>query len=154
MSYLIPDSTWANYESIINGIHEDFNQDDVTWKRSRGGIDRDGEDNSTERFSSITLKALFQYNAARVWPLTRFTDGGLLDKESEVIILNLKYLNDLGYINANGNFDYNQDSDRFIHKGITYKSTGDTPLSQAKDKPLLFMIILTRDSLPTAKDSN
>lgn len=154
MSFLIPDSVWANYEDIINGIHEDFNQDDVIWERSRGGIDRDGEDNKTERFTNITLKALFQYNQTRVWPLTRFQEAGLLDKESEVIILNIKYLRDLGYINANGNFDYNQDSDRFVHKGIRYKSTGDTPLSQAKDKPLLVMIILTRESLPTAKKAN
>lgn len=154
MSYLIPDSTWNNYKDIINGIHEDFNQDDLIWERSRGGIDRDGEDNSTERFSLITLKVLFQYNQTRVWPLTKFADTGLLDKESVVALININYLNNLGYINANGNFDYNQDADRFVHKGIRYKSAGDTQLSQAKDTPLLFMVILVRDSLPTAKKAN
>ena len=69
-------------------------------------------------------------------------------------ILNLKYLRDNGWLNSNGNFDYDVSMDRFIHDGIIYKSTGETKICQAQDEPLLVMLILKREEINTGSDNN
>jgi hypothetical protein len=149
MADLVGNSVWAQYKSIINDGHDTFNQDQIIWLKSRGGIDRNGEDNLTEQFAVVTLLGLFDYNAFRKWPINQTTDTGELDRQTEVILLNIKYLRDSGYLTPAGNFNFQQDADRFIHKGIKYKSTGQTPISQAKDEPLLIMIILSREEILT-----
>lgn len=146
---LIGSVTWDLYKNIINSGHETFNQDSITWLRSNGGLDRNGEDNLNENFTSIVLKGLFDYNYFRKWATNQTTETGELDRQNEVILLNIKYLKDLGYMNSAGYFNFDQSSDRFIHKGIKYKSVGSTLVSQAQTEPLLFMVILQREEIQT-----
>lgn len=149
MADLIGSANWSLYKDIINSGQETFNQDNITWLRSNGGLDRNGEDNETENFSSIVLKGLFDYNYFRKWASNQTTETGELDRENQVILLNIKYLKGLGYMNSAGYFNYDQSADRFIHKGIKYKSVGSSLVSQAQDEPLLFMVILQREEIQT-----
>jgi hypothetical protein len=118
---MISDKDWKNYKSTINKASEAFNGVTVIWRKSLGGLDRFGEDNKTERFKNIEIKALANYNYNRVWPATGYTETGELDKESEVLIFNLNYLKTLGYTNENGNFEFEPATDRIIHHGVTWK---------------------------------
>jgi len=145
---------WAAYEGIINDAHDTFNKQIVIWKRSLGGLDRNGEDNKTERFQNIPLYCLIDYNAFRKWPTDQSSETGDLDRQTELMFLNRKYLLDNGWINSDGNFDYDPAADRFIHKGKTYKASGDTDVSQDQTKPLLFQIILRREETPTGTKQN
>lgn len=149
---LVGSVAWENYKSLINQAHDTFSQDTIVWKRSLGGIDYNGEDNLTERFSSIDLKCLINYNVFRVWPTNQPTTTGELDRETMALLLNIRYLDSLGYLNANGNFVYNQDKDRFIHHGITYKSGGDTKVAQANDEPLIIQLMLIRQETNTSDE--
>ena len=151
MSGHISAANWANYKAIINDAHDTFNQQSIVWLKSKGGLDRDGEDNLTEQFDSITLKALVQYNHFRTWPTDITTEAGKIDGQTELLIFNVKYLKDLGYINANGNFDYDSAADRFKHNEVIYKSAGESFISQAQDEPLLLQIILQREEIPSGK---
>lgn len=150
----ITDAQWSAYEKAINGAHDFFNQQTITWKKSGGGIDRNGEDNATETFTDIPIKALVNYNSFKTWASEMPSQVGELDKQTEVLLLNYKYLQDNNWINANGNFDYDPAADRFIHNGITYRSSGDTLICQAKDKPLLVQIVLQREETPTGSKTN
>lgn len=154
MAKLIKKKTWDNYKKVINSASETFNQVIVIWKKSLGGLDRNGEDNKTERFESIELKAMAEYNKNRVWPTTYYTETGETDGQTEVILLNIKYLKDLGYINDKGNFILEPSTDRIVHNGITYKCSGMTNLAQAADQDLLIQIILQRETIESQKASH
>ncbi len=154
MAKLISSKTWDNYKKVINSASETFNQVQVIWKRSLGGIDRFMEDNKTERFENICLNILAEYNKNRVWPTTFYTEAGEVDKESEVIILNLSYLKGLGYINDNGNFIFEPSTDRIIHHGVVYKCSGVTNLAQAADEDLLVQLILQREIIDSQKTTH
>jgi len=149
MADLIGAAVWAQYKAIINDGQDTFNQMDITWLRSVGGLDRNGEDNLTEGFTNITLKGLIDFNYFRKWSVMMTTESGALDRQTEVLLLNMEYLRGLGYLNANNYFDYDKNADRFIGNGIKYKAVGDTHISQAQDEPLLFMVILEREETPT-----
>ena len=142
---------WQKYKDAINSAHTDFNQEDITWKRSTVFMDRFGEDPSGtgEVFQDVTLKVLIQSNYFRSWPVTSTSESGELDKESLVVILNYKYLKDNGYTTAENYFDFKPDLDRFIIKGRAYKSFGDLDASYANDEPLLFYLILKREKTDT-----
>jgi hypothetical protein len=141
----ISDAQWAVYANIINKAHDFFNQDIITWVRKSHGLQRWGEDNKgIRKDDTIDLKCLINYNVFRAWPMSKETDSGVIDKESILIVLNKKYLNGLGYINANGNFDFDPGEDYFIHQGQKLRSSGETPASQAKSDPLHVFIILKR----------
>jgi len=145
-------TNWTEFKRIINeDAFDTFFQDTIIWRRSLGGIDRFMEDKLTERFTDITLKCLIQYNHFRVWPTNVTTVSGELDRQNVVILLNLKYLLDLGYVNANGNFNYDAAADRFVLDGMILKSAGDTKISQAFDEPLLFQLNLSKEETDTSK---
>lgn len=148
MSY-ISDKNWSKYKKVINKASETFNQLTVIWKKSRGGIDRHGEDNLTERFDDIPLKCLANYNDRRVWPINVFTESGELDEMSEVLMFNMAHLKEKGFVNDKGNFIFEPSTDRIIHKGIKWKCAGMTDLSQAADEPLHVHLILQKDPIPT-----
>mgnify|MGYP000205080136 CR=1 FL=1 len=145
MSKLISKKSWDNFKNVINSASETFNQTVVIWKKSKGGLDRFMEDNENERFENIELNALAEYNKNRVWPTTFYTETGEIDRESEVLLFNINYLKNLGHINNNGNFTFEPSTDRIIHKGIIYKCSGITPLSQAADEDLLIQLILQKE---------
>ena len=59
-----------------------------------------------------------------------------------ILLLSKDYLEKAGYLDDSGYFIFDSANDRFILEGKLYKASGDTGMSQAKDKPLVFMIIL------------
>lgn len=144
---------WADYKSIINEAHNTFNQQSLIWRKFNASLNRDGED-IPGSVSNINILGLIKYNDFKTWPSDYNTESGSLDRENEVLILNLKYLRDNGWLNSNGNFDYDVSMDRFIHDGIIYKSTGETKICQAQDEPLLVMLILKREETNTGSDNN
>ena len=147
---MISNGMWQVYKNLINKVHDDFNQDTITWKRFIRGKQRYGEDDiSHDNYTDINLLCLIAYNVFRTWPMTAKSVAGDLDKESIVVILNKKYLEDLGYLNTNSFFDMDPGKDKFIHHGLEYRASGETQVSQAKDEPLLFYIILSRQETPT-----
>ena len=148
---LISDSTWARYNKLISDAAEEFGQAPIIWVRHKFSMPRFGEDDEADNSGSeeIQLLGLFSYNYFRQWKVTVATTSGEIDKSSEAIVFSTRYLNGLGYLNAEGWMDYKADLDRFIHKGIVYKARGDTPLSQGKDEDLLFMIVLQREEIET-----
>lgn len=150
MSSLISDSGWEKYQKVINDASDTFNQVVITWKKSVGGIDRFGEDNKTERFQNIYLKCLVEYNKNRVWPATGYTETGELDKQTQVILFNLDYLRNCGYVDSNNNFMFEPSTDRIIHNNVIWKCSGMTNLSQAGNKDLLCQLILQKDVIPTS----
>lgn len=155
MSDLIGATAWANYQALIGGdAFDTFFQQDIIWKRSGDFLDIHGEDEIGKPFTDVTLKCLADYNDFRTWPITRHNETGELDKQTVVILLSIKYLENLGYMNANGNFDYKGDEDRFELDGILYKPNGDTNVAQAQDIPLMVQLVLERETVQTSDDGN
>ena len=141
----ISPAQWESYKATIRKAHDVFNQDTVTWARHSHGLQRYGEDSkSTKKTVNIELKCLMNYNVYRSWPMTGETTSGQIDNESVCIILNKEYLKELGYINANNNFDMDPGQDYFIHQGIKLRPAGETPAAQASDDPLLVYVIVRR----------
>ena len=148
----LSDNDWIEYINVINEFASDASQESIIWKRSRGGLDRYQEDNPTERFDTITLKGLVLYNVFRTWPIDRDSETGMLDNQNCMVFLTNKVLNDLGYLNANGYFNFNHAADEFEIAGIKYRPAGDTQAAQAKPMlvqafPLMTCIILTRHQI-------
>lgn len=143
---MLSTAQWQVYKNIINKAQDSFNQDNITWHRHAWGFQRYGEDTkANENYTDIVLKCLVGYNVFRTWPMTRETTGGAIDKENIVLLLNKKYLEDLGYLNADGFFAMDPGKDKFTHRGIAYRAAGETEVAQAGDDPLLFYIVLKRE---------
>jgi len=102
--------------------------------------------------TDVTLNCLIAYNIFRVWPMSKETVGGQLDAENIVLILNKKYLEDAGYLNSDGFFAMDPGMDRFIHRGLEYRASGETEVAQAGDQALMFYIVLAREETPTGSD--
>jgi hypothetical protein len=139
----ISQKVWDKYKNIVTGFHDEAAQDEIIWERYQEVIPFHGEDRPNTP-NIMILKGMYQYNGFRVWPLTMYTQSGEEDKQSEVIIFSMEYLRSLNLLDSNGKLMYNQAKDKFVHKGIRYESGGDTFLAQAKDEPLLFLLILKR----------
>lgn len=150
MAFIKPEQ-WEAYRNIINEWQEDAFQQDIIWEREVTTVDRYGEDEN-KRTKRVTLKGLAQYNYYRSWPLNTITTAGELDKENLLLFLNIKWLGEQGYLNTQGQFDFQPDYDRFIINGIKYKAFGDSEVSQAHNKPLLTFIILKREEIQTGQD--
>lgn len=144
MSRKISDAQWARFKRIIDEFHDDAFQDEVKWSRLVPQIKRAGEDRVNPTYNSTTIKGLFYYNYFRTWPITEYVINGEYDKQSEVLLLNLEYLKENGWLDDKLRFAYTPYSDVFEHRGQTYEATGDSFISQAKGTPLLFMVILKR----------
>src|ERR1019366_4735125 len=141
---LVGTTGWNNFKTLINSAHDTFNQQTITWLRSKGGLDPYGEDNKTESFTPISLLCLVDYASKIKWPLDHYTESGDLDKENMAILFNLSYLKGLGYLTASGDFVYATDADRIVYNGVTWKCSAMTNVSQAPDVPLLVMLIFQK----------
>jgi hypothetical protein len=151
---LISSEQWAAYRQVINNASDTFNAEVITWKHLIKKLDYHGDDRyGNVAYEEISLNVLIAYNVYRVWPIDKLTDKGFLAKDSAVLIINKDYLRGLGYINTNGNFNFNPDMDRFIINGVLHKCMGDTEASQAHDDPLLEYIIVVREEVPTGTPS-
>lgn len=140
-------SQWAKFKAIQDGFHAEVGQNIITWVRTTTkSIPKMGNDEDNKYTANMDLVCLFDYNVKRVWPLTKYTDTGEEDKQSEVAILSKTYLESLNLLDINGNFAYNPAEDKFIHKGITYYSAGDTFVSQLPGNDDLFYFLVLRRS--------
>lgn len=141
----IPDSAWNKYKAIVqNFLDQDSGLQEIIWARHIDQMLSHGED-VYPQYTNITIKALCYYNAFRNWPINKSTVSGELDDENLSIMISRQYLETKGYLNNKGYFDFNWVEDRFIINGLTYRPTGDTQISQAKDQAIVFLIILKRD---------
>jgi hypothetical protein len=151
---LISNAQWQIFRQTINNASATFNTANIIWKHLTKRLAFDGDDRpNTTDFEDIPLLALVQYNVFRVWPADKLTDQGKIQKDAVVVILNKDYLRDLGYINANGNFNYLPDYDRFWVDNKPYKEMGGSQASQALVDPLLIYLILAPEELDTGQEA-
>lgn len=142
---LVSPLQWANFEATQNKFHMEVGQGILTWiKTSIKAIPKMGNDEDVKHTTNVELNCLFDYNVKRVWPLTKYTDTGEEDKQSEVAILNKDYLRSLNLLDANDNFAYDAGSDKFIYKGIMYYAAGDTYVSQLPGNTDLFYYLVLK----------
>ncbi len=147
MTNLVSPSQWANFKAIQNKFHSEVGQGIITWVRTTTpSIPKMGNDEDIKFTDDIELICLFEYNIKRVWPLTKYTDTGEEDKQSEVAIISKDYLQSLNLLDGDGNFAYDAAKDKFIHKGITYYSAGDTYVAQLPNNDDLFYFLVLRRS--------
>jgi hypothetical protein len=144
-------SDWNAYKAAIDLAGDMFNKDIITWQSLNMGIDYNGEDGLDNTYTNTDLECLISYNYFRVWPVVSETVGGQFDKNSIVCLLNKHYMDGLGLTNADGQFDFKPGEDKFILRGLEYRCGGYSHVAQANDEPLLFMVILKRQEIPTGK---
>lgn len=142
---MVPDKVWDLYKRIVNDfIDADAGKQPIIWKRYINQPLPFGED-SGEQYEDVPLDVLVGYNSFKTWPSNLATVSGELDNINAVIWVSARLLGELGYLNPQGYWDFERSYDRFILNGITYKASGDTQVSQAKDEALLFMVVLKRE---------
>lgn len=149
---LVSDSTWAAYRNILKAFHDDFNQETLTWRRYTKVIGQFTEDN-TSTSEDLPLKVLVGYNFFRKWPVIRKKDVGELHDQNLIVLINLDYLQEEGYLDVNGNFIYERSQDLFLINGVLYRSEGDTNVSQAGTKPTHIQIILREEERATDENA-
>jgi len=151
MAFLTP-AEWQTYMDVIYEAWETNATEPVIWKRMEHKLDIHGEDTPTTiAYIDTPLVGLFQYNYFRSWPITQPTPSGEVDMENFVLLLSRKYLEDNGWLTANGNFNFNPGEDRFNIRGLIYKSAGDTQVAGAYTHPLLVFVILKREETKTGE---
>ena len=154
MTDLVGPLAWSTYQDWIGSDAADtFFQQDLIWKRAGDFLDSNGEDEIGRTFSDVTIKCLIDYNDFRTWPINRHTESGEIDKQTMVVLLSIKNLETLGFMNSNGNFDF-QNEDRFELDGILYKDMGSTNVAQAQDISLIVQLVLEREIVQTSDDNN
>ena len=142
---LVSDKAWAKYKKIVQDfLDQDTGRQKIVWAKHINQPLSYGED-SLPQYSFNVIEALCYYNAFRNWPINKSSVSGEQDEENLSIMISRQYLKDRGYLNSSGYFDFNWAEDRFIINGISYRPTGDTNVSQAKDEAIVFLIILKRD---------
>lgn len=149
MAELISSAEWAAYRQVINDASDTFGQQLITWNAVSKRLAFSGDERDSDEITYISLRGLCQYNIFKLWPNTKESDAGELDKESMAIILNKDYLNSLHYLNSQGNFIYNPETDTFTINGEKYYPAGDTQVAQTHEDPLHIYIILKRTPTPT-----
>ena len=154
MTDLVGPIVWSTYQELIGvDAFDTFFKEDLIWKRAEAFIDSNGEDQIGRGFSDVTLKCLIDYNDFRTWPISRQTESGEIDKQTMVVLLSINNLESLGFMNSNGNFDF-QNEDRFELDGILYKDRGNTNVAQAQDVSLIVQLVLEREIVQTSDDNN
>lgn len=148
----INNEDWADYENVINEFHNDAFQQSVLFRRLIRDVNLLGSDQDKPLYKDLEIKGLVLYNHFRTWPINTQTLQGDIDKESVMLFLNSKYLEDLGLLNDNRLLKFNPVKDRFIIDGQVYKPSGDSKTSQTNDKTLLNFIVLRKDILETGED--
>lgn len=142
---LVPNKSWDRYKKIITSfMNVDAGRQTIIWAKNVNQLLTHGED-YTPMYHRIEIEALCYYNAFRNWPIDKPTISGELDEENLSILVTTDYIQQIGYLNAEGYWDFNWSMDRFVINGIVYKPSGDTQVAQAKDQALVFMVILKRD---------
>lgn len=143
----VPQVDWDNYKQIIEDfIEEDAGKQPFVWLKKLNMMSSFGEDSSS-KYEPIVLNGLFHYNYVKTWPSARSSISGELENGNLVLYISARSIEEAGYMNRFGYWDFNWVEDRFILNGKVYKPSGDTQVAQAKDKALLFFIILQREDI-------
>ena len=152
--HLISNHSWDRYKNHIKRfLNLDAGRQTIVWCKHINQMLSHGED-TIPAYCRVEMEALCTYNAFRNWPLNTPSISGEADEENCSILVSMDYLKNLEggrYLRTVGNsgvdtyWDLNWQEDRFIINGLTYRSSGDTQLAQAKDEALVFMVILKRD---------
>lgn len=150
---LIPTAAWNKYKAIIRDAHNSFNGETLTWVRGNNII-RLFQEQEEPGLTYVDLKVLISFNYFRQWPITQRDQGGEQDVENMLVLINKQYLKELGYLTPAPReyFNFKPGVDFFIHRGIKYKSEGDTFNSQAYDDPLFLQLILRREEILVGDD--
>lgn len=146
--YWMKPEDWQMHIDAINNWHNDAFQEDIIWHKNIVNRNYHGEDYGYN-YDDITLKGLVNYNFFRTWPIDQMTDTGEIDKQSCVLMMNLKYLESRGFLNENQQFDFNPGDDKFTINGVLHVASGDSHISQAFNDPLMCFIILKREEIET-----
>lgn len=142
---MVKNHSWNRYKKIITDFLDlDAGRQTITWAKHVNQYLNHAEDGSP-RYYNIPIEALCYYNAFRNWPINKATVSGELDDENLSILISKNYIEQIGYLNQEGYWNFNWSEDRFVINGIVYKPSGDTQVSQAKDEALVFLVILKRD---------
>lgn len=142
---MVKNHSWNRYKKIITDFLDwDAGRQTITWAKHVNQYLNHAEDDSP-RYYNIPIEALCYYNAFRKWPINKATVSGELDDENFSILISKNYIEQIGYLNQEGYWNFNWSEDRFVINGIVYKPSGDTQVSQAKDEALVFLVILKRD---------
>lgn len=147
----ITNKQWQVYKNLINGAHDSFDGEILRWGRRSFNKSAFGE-SSTDDYVYTELRCLIGFNTFRTWPITGHTESGELDNQNMLVMINRKYLEDLGLLTPQGYFDFNPAEDVFKHRGILYKADGDTLAAQAQDDPLHVLLILARQVIPSGTE--
>lgn len=145
----ISNEEWAEYEKTINDFHDDAFQQELKWIRNILPVNIHGEDTESRYLPPVTLRCLIQFNHFRSWPINKESEAGQIDSESMLVFINIAYLKNLGYTDANDNWLYDPGLDRFEVDGVVYVDKGNSKTAQAKDKALLHFMVLKREELNT-----
>lgn len=141
-------SDWDDYKSVLNDAHATFHQKVIIWRHKTVLINRYQEDTDSDMINT-DLKVLLNYNYRRTWPITMPTDAGEDDEQSIQVLIIKEYLRANELLDTFGNFNYNQDFDRFIIDGTKYKAFGDTAAGQMKSDDVYITIVIKRILLET-----
>lgn len=142
---MVKNHSWNRYKKIITDFLDlDAGRQTITWAKHVNQYLDHAEDDSP-RYYNIPIEVLCYYNAFRNWPINKATVPGELDDENLSILISKNYIEQIGYLNQEGYWNFNWSEDRFVINGIVYKPSGDTQVSQAKDEALVFLVILKRD---------
>lgn len=143
----VPQVDWDKYRQIIEDfIDEDAGKQPFLWLKKINLMSSFGED-SSPGYKPIQLNGLFHYNYVKTWPSVRASTSGELENGNLVLYISARSIQEAGYMNNFGYWDFNWVEDRFILNGKVYKPGGDTQVAQAKDKALLFFLILQREDI-------
>lgn len=135
---------WKRYKQVVNDfIDQDSGKQPFLWLRRFNQILSFGEDVGA-RYEPVSLEGLFHYNYIKTWGTQGLSVSGELDATDVVLYISKKLLEEHGYINQYGYWNFDWAEDRFILNGKVYKPFGDTQAAQANDEPLLFFVILKR----------
>ena len=142
---MVKNHSWNRYKKIITDFLDwDAGRQTITWAKHVNQYLNHTEVDSP-RYYNIPIETLCYYNAFRNWPINKATVSGELDDENLSILISKNYIEQIGYLNQEGYWNFNWSEDRFVINGIVYKPSGDTQVSQAKDEALVFLVILKRD---------
>jgi len=147
MSQLVTDAQFEMFKGLMASAADTFAQQTITWRRRTSTLQRFKEDD-TNKTADVELKCLCNYNYLRSWPITNNKESGEINAQSVQVLFGKQYLKDLGYLDNDGKFIYNQDYDRFILDGTIRKPVGDTGVSQVFDEAVWVSVIMVEQ--PTA----
>ena len=142
---MVKNHSWNRYKKIITDFLDwDAGRQTITWAKHVNQYLNHAEDDSP-RYYNIPIELYAITMLLGIWPMNKATVSGELDDENLSILISKNYIEQIGYLNQEGYWNFNWSEDRFVINGIVYKPSGDTQVSQAKDEALVFLVILKRD---------